>query len=423
MEKILFIVEPYPLRSSREFYRPYLNFIKFSNALGSICECSVLAPQSYLPKHYRDLKTKQGNLNFYAFEDFFEYSFFQPVKSSVWSFESVSHWKNYAIGGNLLLRNIIASILDSIDKQWSFTACIYWGCNRNIFDYCLARKVLPIAMELGCTRSPFLPTYYFDCLGVNGFSYSRLFDLRSSPDFIVGVDDISFLPADDDIIPFDLSLLPELSRVDFNLFTYLVPLQLCDDANIVIHSRFNTMYEYLNFLGEHLSSDVNLLVKPHPGALAPGARYINRSDHYKCKLLCQNVNNMYWIEDDSFSLPSIVSQIDAVLSINSSMAFEASLLGIPVHISGDCAFFSRLDQSQPDSGFGCVQLSASRKAAMLGHYLHPQHLFNDPSYILAALRANRAVLSFLLDFEIDFTDFISDFNAAIIPLEMSFFRL
>ena len=148
-------------------------------------------------------------------------------------------------------------------------------------------------MELGCTRAPFVPSYYFDCLGVNGYSYSRLF-IFSSLDFLAGVDNVSFLPSGDVQSSIDLMLLPELSQLNFDHPTYLVPLQLCDDANIVIHSCFKTMLEYLNFLLELLPSDVNLLIKPHPGALGSVARYINQADHRNCKLLCQRRNNMHW---------------------------------------------------------------------------------------------------------------------------------
>ena len=103
MEKILFIIDPYPLRSTREFGQVYLNFIRFSTVLRHACECTILAPQSYLPNDYKDLLTRQGNLKFFAYEDFPEFASFLSVRSSVWSFSSVSDWKDYAIGDNHFL--------------------------------------------------------------------------------------------------------------------------------------------------------------------------------------------------------------------------------------------------------------------------------------------------------------------------------
>jgi capsule polysaccharide export protein KpsC/LpsZ len=98
----------------------------------------------------------------------------------------------------------------------------------------------------------------------------------------------------------------------------LVPLQVPSDSNIINHSRFkNGMQEFINYI-EALYPDEQLWFKPHP------------KDRFKDNY---HYTHGRTVEGD---LNALIAGAKKIHGINSSVLYEAALMGKEVVVEGDC---------------------------------------------------------------------------------------
>jgi len=68
------------------------------------------------------------------------------------------------------------------------------------------------------------------------------------------------------------------------------------------------------------------------------------------------------------------------------------------------------------------QITPNNKLVILGHYLHPQSLFDSPGYILNAISVNKDIMNYLLDLDFPFKQLPFETPSPVLSLSMSEFN-
>ncbi|MBJ2135950.1 capsule biosynthesis protein [Paraglaciecola chathamensis] len=148
--------------------------------------------------------------------------------------------------------------------------------------------------------------FYLDKKGVNNQSQLQIDDLSW-----VGSEQFTALEMVRN--SFDLAVAPYADS-DY----IFVPLQVPNDTNILNHSRFTSgMQAFIDFIEDKYSSE-KIIFKAHP------------KDRMKSSY---SLKHGVFSEDDSRSL---IMSSKLVHGINTSVLYEAALLGKPVKIEGEC---------------------------------------------------------------------------------------
>ena len=104
---------------------------------------------------------------------------------------------------------------------------------------------------------------------------------------------------------------------------FLVPMQKEADAQIVSHSPFKSMTEFLNCLSK--IDDAGFLIKPHP-------RDHRKPDFLKKKF--RHCPNLYFLPKDTHLAP-LFDLVHGIVTINSCTGIEALAHGVPVTTFGE----------------------------------------------------------------------------------------
>jgi hypothetical protein len=264
-------------------------------------------------------------------------------------------------------------------------------------------------MELGPTRSPFRETRYCDFMGVNGDAMT------------CGLDPQAFRPLNlERWRRFGGVLYPDSRRQDafFTPLTTqwagkiycrerplaLVIMQLDDDSNCLVHSRFSGMAEMISEVVPRLvDAGWQVLVKPHPGA-APGMNILkNRQQnvigHENARAFIEARypnGEAVWLDDvpvDEYV--SLLGKIDVAISVNSSMGFEAMLAGkvaitlgnAPYNVKGGLPTLDDLVEGRIDRA-AYDDYAARVATIMTKYYLQPKTLLSMPGVLSRAVSRN-----------------------------------
>lgn len=343
--KILFYVEPHPMRDNLvEFYWIVEELLKmlddeYNNKKHSVSTIStkLLCSRSIhaeVLKQLKEMDTKEFILGLSKEEnDFILENYYKK-----WDEEQLLVWRDL-LKGEGAVSQYYEDILKRIYKSYQFDVIVYWGTNGAVKNFSNQYSIPAIAMELGCTRKPFFQSVYFDFKGVNGAAYVNEIDLdKVKPQYTL--EEIkTFLPlkqfkeksfdAMHDVLEHSCA-----DAVYSDAKKVMIPLQLMDDANIILYSKYNSMLEFLeDIIPSLVERGYRCFIKPHPGNIV---RAINMQDHNSCKEYTQKFENVYWLEkfDNNKNLLSFYSKMDAFVVINSSVGFEAMLLGKTIVLLG-----------------------------------------------------------------------------------------
>lgn len=326
-----------------------------------------------------------------------------------WDDAAVSAWCDL-MRGEGKIAELYWDVLEWLTNKYGIEGFAYWGSNHTVRKFCEANGLLSVAMELGPTRSPFFETRYCDFMGVNGDAMTR------------GIDLSLFRPLNldrwrrqggvryPDGRRQDASCTPLSTRWGMNIYhggkpLALLILQLDDDSNCLIHSRFSGMAEMVEEVVPQLvGAGWQVLVKPHPGA-APGMnvrknREQNVIGHQMARSFIEkncSPDEAVWLDDvPSNEYVSLLAKIDVAISVNSSMGFEAMLAGKPAVALGkapynvkdglptlDDVVAHRIDMQ----AYG--DYAARAATLLLKHYLYPQRLLDSPSLLSSAIIRNK----------------------------------
>ena len=325
-----------------------------------------------------------------------------------WDAAAIEAWCDL-MRGRGAIAELYWDVLEFLARKYKPDGFAYWGTNHTILKFCEANGLRSVAMELGPTRSPFRETRYCDFMGVNGDAMT------------CGLDPQAFRPLNlERWRRFGGVLYPDKRRQDafFTPLTTqwagkiyrrerplaLVIMQLDDDSNCLVHSRFSGMAEMISEVVPQLvDAGWQVLVKPHPGA-APGMNILkNRQQnvigHENARAFIETRypdGEAVWIDDvpvDEYV--SLLGKIDVAISVNSSMGFEAMLAGkvaitlgnAPYNVKGGLPTLDDLVEGRIDRA-AYDDYAARVATIMTKYYLQPKTLLSMPGVLSRAVFRN-----------------------------------
>jgi hypothetical protein len=204
-------------------------------------------------------------------------------------------------------------------------------------------------MELGCTRPPFLNSLVMDPFGTNGSAILP----RLSVDDIRDVVDNRPMSRHEALFGFsnDISApgyamqfgaLPGAmdARLTNGKLAFL-PLQLFDDANLARFSPYDTLTDVVLDVVPRLSdAGYMTIIKPHPASRhRKGSLYENA---FARRALLPWSDSILWCDEDTqVANARLFSLADLVVTVNSSVGFEALYYDKPVVVLGDAVYKPR----------------------------------------------------------------------------------
>lgn len=324
-----------------------------------------------------------------------------------WDDAAIDDWVAIVRGErqNPALFDFYRSIVDRLLDETPFDLVMTWSDNRLVRGAVEARGIPVLSGELGPTRGSFGETFYVDPSGTNGFAAIRDFPMALAEGYEALSPETWPAMARASVSGLDNGSEPgvmELARYPGEEFSLpaepyvFVPLQLADDLNTLLHSPFRSPLAFL----EHViplcrAAGYAVVVKGHPG-VSGGQRPQNLVAEQKALTYAASVAGVHILPRSappSATIP-VVGNASAVLTINSSMGFEALLLGRTVATFGDAAFdigdrLKRGVDAPADAVLAPTDLSREC-AVLLRHYLHPY----DP---LEGGRSLRRIVMLTLD--------------------------
>ncbi|WP_455851542.1 GT99 family glycosyltransferase N-terminal domain-containing protein [Pantoea endophytica] len=390
MKKVLFYVEPHPIRNLFiEFISPADLFAKIAlHENFDDIDWRMFSNKFLLDLVVEHFKSSDKTVDFpYPHEivgtdvdkqvslDTFKDKLIYPDEEdhnkicsmlSEWN-ESEIRRRNELVDGVGSLSEYYESVLEKIYNLYEFTHIILWSENGAVRNFCKKYNIQPIHMELGPTRQPFQETILIDTLGTNGNSgfcketifndrlnisstlwNSDFYDKSYTPtrEILLGQGSavfaesnsggLSFLTGSSDPTKFSNEINQKENYIDNYV---LICLQLADDLNTLKHSHYLDPKDFLSeIIPKVLKLGYKVLVKRHPGARGRVYNLIKENEA---------VEHAKTLSDNVFILGSQTSQKDfillnknakAVISINSSVSCESWIIGVPGLITGSAAF-------------------------------------------------------------------------------------
>lgn len=271
-----------------------------------------------------------------------------------WGPATIARWLNL-VRGEGEITDFYDAILERLHAEEPIDAILCWSENGAVRRFA-ARHGLPVIHgELGPTRSPFPETVYFDTAGTNGNAALRgaartaldtaeaagtLGDLGLAQGCLPAAETHNPAPETaPTVIDLCATWTPDAAAwVPDGPYIY-VALQLADDLNTLLHSRFDTPEAFLrHIVPEAKARGYAVVVKGHPGA---ADRPFN---------LTRELEALDWLETehpDVRILPRgtgarvsnhVIGHASYVACINSSLGFEAMILGVPPLVLGEAAY-------------------------------------------------------------------------------------
>lgn len=337
MSKALFYLEPHPIRNSME------HFADVVDNISSIFKRNIDNKiQIYSNTQTLDRLAKKNFISpsTFLFPKDSEQSFFESQLQN-WTAGGMSTWVSLLDGSSSSLINSYQKILQRLAEENNFEYIFYWGTNYAVSDFCKQNKIKALALELGCSRLPFLDTIVADPKGVNGNSFVSDLSIEDLPEY-GWIDWLSELTCKNQTIyqnSFEYTRFNQLNDLCGKRVAF-IPLQLFDDANLLIFSPFSTLREFVShILPPLLKAGYLCVFKEHPGSkFRPGAQESNLEA--KLYAFSQSLNQIVWIGsgEESPSNCFFYKNCNLVVTNNSSAGFEGLIFGLPVIVIGDAGY-------------------------------------------------------------------------------------
>lgn len=389
--RVLLYVEPHPIRDTlthfADIVREFLPLL--SSAPGF--DIRLFANEATFTHLGKTHLSPHDNRLIHTTRD--EEALFSQYQKLPWETEGLPVWLKLMSGkGKVSERQ-----LDLLRRIWNifpFEIIVHWGENGAVTRFLEERPVTRVAMELGCTRPPFLNSVVMDPYGTNGAGVVpklTIEDLR-------GIVDNQSMSRHEALFGFSQSIaapgyaqqfqpLPgELDARWMNQKAAFLPLQLFDDANLLRFSPYNTVSDVvLDVVPKLAEAGYMTIIKPHPASkFRKGSLYANS---FARRALHPWSDRIIWCDDSTpLANSRLFNLADIVVTVNSSVGFEALYYDKPVVVLGDAVYkpkdmFPTLDDVLSGSFDRDAYLDAAGilRNFMLGGYLQPEAIRRDPS--------------------------------------------
>ncbi|MHA1539979.1 MAG: capsular polysaccharide export protein, LipB/KpsS family [Alphaproteobacteria bacterium] len=398
--KILFYIEPHPIRESYTMFNNILRwasgmlrdeYVHKKHAGNHPVDIRMLVSRHYTPILKEIFDGVAPVMGLTKEENDAVQNYKAP-----WDNAAIDTWKEL-MRGEGAVSDLYKSILTRIHKSFDFDVIVYWGANGAVRSFAAENSLYAVAMELGCTRVPFLESVYFDPFGVNGDAYTQYVDLKSVPAADLDLVQASLPIACEYGRQLDALHNPLQTRFAKDIYenygkNILIPLQLDDDSNLLIHSEYESYYALLqDVLPSLTAAGYRCYIKPHPGVKA---RAYNVKMQALSAAYCEQFENVFWLDDviNHRDYLSLFDKMDYVLTINSSVGFEALLFNKKVIPMGrspynlDGIFPTVEDVVNGDFDEKKYQKNIAKIVNLvLYHYLYPKRLAFDFNFFVTSI--------------------------------------
>jgi hypothetical protein len=388
--RVLIYAEPFPVRDVLSHFNDVVQKFLAVLTAPSAVDFRVFANNSTFdkvgekllaPVAARMIRSTQAE------ESLFE-SYMQP-----WESGGSDVWLQLMAGEGAISESTL-QVLRRIWSVFPFEAIVHWGENGAITRFLDEYPVTRVAMELGCTRPPFLDSIVMDPFGTNGAGVVpklSVADLRAIVDnrpmsrheaLFSFSKNISAEAYTEQFKPLPVELSQRLPRERL----VFLPLQLFDDANLLRFSPYKSIKAVvLDVVPKLAEKGYTTLIKPHPAAR-----------HRKGSEVANSIARSYlrpwdshviWTDQISdVSNARLIALADFTVTVNSSVGFEALYFDAPVVVLGDAVYKpkglfptletmldGRFDRGAYLDGIGIL------RRFMLGGYLQPEKTRHDAS--------------------------------------------
>ncbi len=394
--RVLIFIEPHPIRNSFDHFRDiakrFFPLLKNCPPLDVRIFANNKTIESFPPEDLKMISSRIVRTS--AAEE-------ELIKSNAidWDDKGIAHWKNLMDGG--AVSDDYVKILRRIWDIFPFDTIMSWGENGAITRFRQERPFKRISLELGCTRPPFFNSIVMDPFGTNGAGLIprlSIKDIEKIVDFqemsceealMMYSENIEAKAYEDQFQPFPREISAQLFPLR-GKFAFL-PLQCYDDANLLEFSPYNTLTEVVREVVPKLAdAGYVTIIKCHPASrFRPNALAANAM----ARSALQDLKDKFiWLDsvDDNYSNVQLILLSDVVVTVNSSVGFEATYYDKPVVVLGDAVYkpeglFPKLDDiTTGDFDFDFVEYRRNLgylRNFILTAYLQPENIFNIPSEI------------------------------------------
>ncbi|MFB7250222.1 rhamnan synthesis F family protein [Microbacterium sp. NPDC056234] len=264
-----------------------------------------------------------------------------------WETDGIPAWLSLMAGGEVA--DDYVDVLRRIWNVFPFDVIVHWAENGAVTRFVEGRPVTRVALELGCTRDPFLSTVVMDPLGTNGSALVPRLSLDDIGD-IVGDNPLSAeealaayssslesVPYEQQFLPLGEDLSAQLLR-DGRKIAFL-PLQIHDDANLLRFSPYDTVEDVvLDIVPKLAGAGYRTIIKTHPGSW-------NRAQSRLAFSLARAAlrpwaDDIVWLDStkETYSNAQLAALAELVVTVNSSIGFEALYFDKVVAVMGDAVY-------------------------------------------------------------------------------------
>ncbi|WP_262027451.1 hypothetical protein [Microvirga sp. Mcv34] len=264
-----------------------------------------------------------------------------------WLERGMQEWVALAKGEGLA--DQYCEILADIHARFPFDLVVHWGANGAVARFCDKNGLRRVAMEWGCTHKPYVSTIVFDPNGVRGNASPSVVDFADIHETVGGKGSSAALdlmtygePGGANLYEAQFQYEPTFTEQITGMASgrpiAFLPLPAHDDANLLLHSDFLSPTEVIDHLLPQLTeAGYFCFVKPHPAMLAhPGGG----AELFRVHRSVYKHPNAFCIDPQAWGAESrrFLAVSDLVVTVNSSMGFEAMLHDKPVCVLGKAMY-------------------------------------------------------------------------------------
>jgi len=388
MKNILIYIEPHPIRN---YYEEFCDVGILM--CDSIFNAGVKSGYDFRffsnDFNINHINLKKPDYSYKAIRPTLEEKLKMQMWDGKWDKEKINARSELCLGkGNVT--NFYYKILARIHKEYPFDAILLWSENGAVKKFAKDYSIKTLFGEYGPTRAPFHQTLYFD---INGTNYSP--SIQKAP--ILKLANLDVVPIEawignqevqssgnekHALLSAGITINDDfLGRLPFEDPYVFIPLQLADDLNTQISSKFQTPLEFLSsVIPQIFKAGFKIIIKGHPGA---ELRPYNLVAEIKALEYAEKFPTKIFIipRDASIQLSlHVIRQASAIITINSSVGFESVMLGKPVLLCGNANYDVGQSLKSIDLPTELDNISSNSKhktqnpaisSFLLSHYYHP----------------------------------------------------
>ena len=295
-----------------------------------------------------------------------------------WHSEGINTWAAIQ-AGSPAHEALYETLLRSVHEVYAFDVLAYWGTNETVRTVAARLGVQMLWAEYGPLRAPFQKHLCLDPQGVNGQASSRQAAVLEPEVTASVLPGVALEVLVNGMSAYEAALcLPPADRQDGhatllrfvkgNSRVVLMIMQLADDANILAFGNGWTCKTMVKAVMEaHSAPGTVFILRPHPGEVQS---YHNYAAGAEVQALGKHRDDVLIFDaQGSEAYLACLSVATEVVCINSSVGFEASLLGKPIRVLGDASYMPP-QIAKHDMHAPAVRLQeASLRSLLEGHYV------------------------------------------------------